>query len=150
MRLTSPDRSSALTTAPRMAMPVTAPNSRLVFVADAAIPDRSAGTAPSTDEVTGTTPVPVPRPAHPSAAGRGVAGCLAGDDAEDQGGERTGAEHGASQIDPARLRVGALGQDHGRYDQRGQAEGHVEPENPPPAPRPDQCPAQDRAERERE
>src|SRR2546427_10195573 len=71
MRLTSPDRSSALTTAPRMAMPVTAPNSRLVFVADAAMPDRSAGTAPSTDEVTGTTQVPMPRPANPSAAASG-------------------------------------------------------------------------------
>src|SRR4029077_6306593 len=61
-----------------------------------------------------------------------------------------GAEYGAWHIDPARLRVGALGQDPGRYDQRGQAEGHVEQENPPPAPRPDQRPAQDRAERERE
>ena len=71
MRLTSPDRSSALTTAPRMAMPVTAPNSRLVFVADAAMPDRSAGTAPSTDEVTGTTQVPMPAPATPSAAASG-------------------------------------------------------------------------------
>src|SRR5262249_61858413 len=71
MRLTSPDRSSALTTAPRMAMPVTAPNSRLVFVADAAIPDRSAGTAVSTDEGTGTTQVPMPTPAKPSAAASG-------------------------------------------------------------------------------
>src|SRR3974377_2160663 len=52
-------------------MPGTAPNSRLVFVADAAIPDRSAGTAPSTDEVTGTTQVPMPAPASPSAAARG-------------------------------------------------------------------------------
>src|SRR6516164_10679144 len=71
MRLTSPDRSSALTTAPRMAMPVTAPNSRLVFVAEAAIPDRSAGTAPSTDEVTGTTQMPMPAPATASAAASG-------------------------------------------------------------------------------
>ena len=83
-------------------------------------------------------------------ARRGVSGALAVDDAEDQGGERAGAEHGARHIDPARLRVGAFGQDHGRYDQRGQAEGHVEQEDPPPAPRPDQRPAQDRAERERE
>src|SRR5260370_5146705 len=71
MRLTSPDRNSALTTAPRMAMPVTAPNSRLVFVADAAIPDRSAGTAPSTEEVTGTAQVPMPTPANPTAAASG-------------------------------------------------------------------------------
>src|SRR2546429_4611086 len=71
MRLTSPDRSSALTTAPRTAIPVTAPNSRLVFVADAAIPDRSAGTAPSTDEVTGTTQVPIPTPVSPRAAASG-------------------------------------------------------------------------------
>ena len=46
-------------------MPVTAPNSRLVFVADAAIPDRSAGTAPSTDEVTGSSEVPVPSACQP-------------------------------------------------------------------------------------
>jgi hypothetical protein len=54
-----------------MAMPVTAPNSRLVFVADAAIPDRSAGTTASTDEVTGTTQAPMPAPASPSAAASG-------------------------------------------------------------------------------
>src|SRR5260370_11908075 len=71
MRLPSHARNAALQTAPRMAMPVTAPNSRLVFVADAASPDRSAGTAPSTDEVTGTTQVPMPTPANPSAAASG-------------------------------------------------------------------------------
>jgi len=43
----------------------------LVFEADAAIPDRSAGTAPRTDEVTGTTQVPMPMPANPSAAASG-------------------------------------------------------------------------------
>src|SRR2546429_7893657 len=74
MRLTSPDRSSALTTAPRMAMPVTAPNSRLVLVADAAMPDRSAGTAASTDEVTGTTQGPMPAPTTASAAASGREG----------------------------------------------------------------------------
>src|SRR5271167_155225 len=38
---------------------------------------------------------------------------LAVDDAEDQGGERAGAEHGAWHIDPARMRVGAFRQDQG-------------------------------------
>ena len=38
---------------------MTAPISRLVLVADAAMPDRSAGTADSTEDVIGTTVVPV-------------------------------------------------------------------------------------------
>ncbi len=83
-------------------------------------------------------------------AGRAVADRLTVDDAEDQGGQRAGAEHRACRVNPARSLVGALRQHPGRDDQRGQAEGHVEPEDPPPAPRPDQRPAQDRPERERE
>ena len=43
------DRSCAFTSAPRIATPVTAPISRLVFVADAAMPERSGGTADSAD-----------------------------------------------------------------------------------------------------
>ena len=46
---------------------MTAPISRLVLVADAAIPERSAGTADSTAEVIGTTVVPMPMPATHSA-----------------------------------------------------------------------------------
>jgi hypothetical protein len=45
---------------------VTAPISRLVLVAEAAMPDRSGGTADSADEVIGTTVVPMPTPASPS------------------------------------------------------------------------------------
>ena len=52
---------------PRIATPVTAPISRLVLVADAAMPERSAGTAESTEEVIGTTVVPMPIPASASA-----------------------------------------------------------------------------------
>jgi len=55
------------TSEPRMATPVTAPISRLVLADEAAMPDRSAGTAFSTDEVTGTTVVPMPMPARLSA-----------------------------------------------------------------------------------
>src|ERR1039458_2165312 len=70
------DRSCALTSAPRIATPVTAPISRLVFVADAAMPDRSGGTADSAAEVIGTTVAPMPMPVRPSAAASGVyAGC---------------------------------------------------------------------------
>jgi len=50
-----------------IATAVTAPISRLVLVADAAMPERSAGTAESTEEVTGTTVVPMPMPARESA-----------------------------------------------------------------------------------
>src|SRR5215470_13693996 len=56
------DRSCAFTSAPRIATPVTAPISRLVFVADAAMPERSGGTAVSAEDVTGTTVVPTPTP----------------------------------------------------------------------------------------
>src|SRR5580704_14485481 len=42
-----------ITIAPRIATPITAPTSRLVFVLEAAIPDRSGGTAARTDEVIG-------------------------------------------------------------------------------------------------
>ena len=55
------------TSEPRIATPVTAPISRLVLVADAAMPDRSAGTADSTEDVIGTTVVPMPIPASASA-----------------------------------------------------------------------------------
>jgi hypothetical protein len=47
--------------------PGDAPISRLVLLADAAMPDRSAGTADSTEEVIGTTVVPMPMPASASA-----------------------------------------------------------------------------------
>ena len=55
------------TSEPSTATPVTAPISRLVLVADAAMPERSAGTAASTAEVMGTTVVPMPIPASPNA-----------------------------------------------------------------------------------
>ena len=45
---------------------MTAPISRLVLLADAAMPDRSGGTADSTEEVIGTTVIPMPRPASAS------------------------------------------------------------------------------------
>src|ERR1017187_10947617 len=63
--------SCPLTSAPRTATPITAPTSRLVLVADAAMPDRSGGTAPSTDDVTGTTQVPIPIPVSARAAATG-------------------------------------------------------------------------------
>jgi hypothetical protein len=61
-----PERSWEVTSAPRMATPVTAPISRLVLTAQAAMQDRSGGTADSTAEVIGTTVVPMPTPASPS------------------------------------------------------------------------------------
>src|SRR5258708_28719690 len=63
------DLSWAFTSAPRIATPVTAPISRLVFVADAAIPERSGGTADSAEGATGTTLGPTPMPTR----GRGRA-----------------------------------------------------------------------------
>jgi len=68
--------SCALTSAPRIATPVTAPISRLVFVAEAAMPDRSGGTADSADEVIGTTVVPTPRPVSARARASGAYGGL--------------------------------------------------------------------------
>src|ERR1700722_4599397 len=59
--------SRELTSAPSTATPVTAPISRLVLVAEAAIPDRSGGTADSADDVIGTTVAPMPIPVSPSA-----------------------------------------------------------------------------------
>jgi len=56
----------AKTSAPRTETPVTAPISRLVLAADAAMPDRSGGTAPSTAVVIGTTVIPMPIPASAS------------------------------------------------------------------------------------
>ena len=56
----------AKTSAPRTATPVTAPISRLVFAAPAAMPDRSGGTAFITVVVTGTTVMPMPMPATAS------------------------------------------------------------------------------------
>jgi hypothetical protein len=62
----TPATSRELTRDPSIATPVTAPISRLVLAADAAIPDRSAGTAFSTDVVTGTTVTPIPIPTRAS------------------------------------------------------------------------------------
>src|SRR5215472_2692105 len=61
-----------ITMAPRIATPMTAPTSRLVFVVDAAMPERSGGTTASTDEVMGTTqePMPIPVSASADASGR--------------------------------------------------------------------------------
>jgi hypothetical protein len=61
-------RSWELTSEPSTATPVAAPTTRLVFAAEAAMPDRSAGTADMTAEVIGTTVVPIPMPARPSVA----------------------------------------------------------------------------------
>ena len=55
--------SLALTMEPRMATPNTAPISRLVLVAEAAMPDRSGGTTVSGTDVTGTSNMPMPMPA---------------------------------------------------------------------------------------
>jgi hypothetical protein len=55
--------SLAFTMDPRMATPKTAPISRLVLVADAAMPERSGGTTVSGVEVTGTSMMPNPMPA---------------------------------------------------------------------------------------
>src|ERR1700733_1528005 len=66
------DRSWAFTSAPRTARPVPAPISRLVFVADAAIPERSGGTADSADEVIGTTVEPTPIPTRIRARASGT------------------------------------------------------------------------------
>src|SRR5262245_10575720 len=63
-----------ITMAPRIATPITAPTSRLVFVVDAAMPDRSGGTTASTDEVIGTTQAPMPIPVSASAAVSGTYG----------------------------------------------------------------------------
>src|SRR5215469_9855538 len=64
--------SRAATSAPSTATPVTAPISRLVFVADAAMPDRSGGTADRAEDVAGTTVLPTPIPASPRAAASGT------------------------------------------------------------------------------
>ena len=65
------DRSCALTSAPRIATPITAPISRLVLVAEAAMPDRAGGTADRAAEVIGTTVAPMPRPVSARAAASG-------------------------------------------------------------------------------
>src|SRR5215470_2402783 len=65
-----------ITMAPRIATPATAPTSRLVFVAEAAMPERSGGTTASTDEVIGTTQAPMPIPVSASAAASGRYGGL--------------------------------------------------------------------------
>ena len=86
------DLSCELTSAPSTATPVTAPISRLVLlVADAAMPERSGGTAVRTEEVIGTTVIPMPRPVRASAAASGrYRGCglrlklVSGRRAEDQ------------------------------------------------------------------
>src|SRR5262245_43613557 len=64
--------SRAATSAPSTATPVTAPISRLVFVADAAMPDRSGGTEDRADDVAGTTVLPTPMPLSASAAASGT------------------------------------------------------------------------------
>ena len=58
------------TSAPRIDAPATAPISLLVLVAEAAMPDRSGGTASSTAAVTGTTVMPMPAPASARARDR--------------------------------------------------------------------------------
>src|SRR5215469_5687613 len=60
--------SLADTSAPSTATPATAPTSRLVLVVDAAMPDRSAGTADSAEDVAGTTVPPIPMPVSDKAA----------------------------------------------------------------------------------
>ena len=64
--------SCPLTRAPSTATPVTAPTSRLVLVAEAAMPDRSGGTADSAADVIGTTvaPIPIPVSARETSNGR--------------------------------------------------------------------------------
>src|SRR5260370_20657995 len=57
------DRSWAFTSAPRIATPGTAPISRLVFVADGALPERSGGQAVGDQAVSGGAVVPSPKPA---------------------------------------------------------------------------------------
>src|ERR1700722_7298385 len=68
-RPTRLDWSWEFTSAPRIATPVTAPISRLVLVAEAAMPDRRAGTADRAAAVLGTTVVPMPMPVSARAAG---------------------------------------------------------------------------------
>src|SRR5262249_1539860 len=51
---------------------VTAPISLLVFVAEAAMPDRSGGTDDKADDVAGTTVLPTPIPARARAAASGT------------------------------------------------------------------------------
>ena len=62
-RAANPPVSLALTIAPRMATPKTAPISLLVLVAEAAIPERSGRTTVRGTEVTGTSTIPIPMPA---------------------------------------------------------------------------------------
>src|SRR5262249_34309892 len=61
-----------MTMAPSIATPITAPTSRLVFVVDAAMPERRGGTTASTDDLIGTTqgPMPIPVSARAAASGR--------------------------------------------------------------------------------
>ena len=73
------------TRAPRIEAPATAPISRLVLAAEAAMPDRSGGTASSTAAVTGTTVMPMPTPASARASDSGeVVGVLGDQRARDQ------------------------------------------------------------------
>jgi len=58
--------SCELTSMPSTATPRTAPISRLVLVAEAAIPERSGGTADSAAVVTGTMVAPIPMPVRAS------------------------------------------------------------------------------------
>ena len=70
MWLLSVELSWEKTRAPRMEAPATAPISLLVLAAEAAMPDRSGGTASSTAAVTGTTVMPMPMPARARASDR--------------------------------------------------------------------------------
>ena len=70
MWLLSVELSWEKTRAPRIEAPATAPISLLVLAADAAMPDRSGGTASSTAAVTGTTVMPMPTPARARASDR--------------------------------------------------------------------------------
>ena len=60
-----------MTRAPSTATPVTAPTSRLVLVNEAAMPERSGGTADSAEDVMGTTVAPIPIPVSARAASSG-------------------------------------------------------------------------------
>ena len=63
---------------------------------------------------------------------------------------RTPAPSSAGGVDPVRLGIGALRQDHRPQPQRGQPEGEVEPEDRPPVPQADERAADDRPQGERQ
>lgn len=65
--------------------------------------------------------------------------------AEDQREQAGGHAHRAGQVHPGPLGGTALLQHHGRGDDHGQRDGHVDEERPPPAQQLGQQPAEDRA-----